>query len=268
MSSIYRFKNLGNTCYFNTALQLLLCSSRFRSSLDIPNCEIARELRTVLNTDTKKSIDLTILHNYYIKTFNVTKGTPEDCNECLVRLINQLNDDDRLTYNDMFIGKLKTMMFYDCSCAFKKQHTEDFVSIHLMNTNSRSSVSEMIRTYLSDELLDVELLCDRCKDKTSTLLKKKRFTKLPDVLVINMISPCRGLEIHNLLSFGTQQFLLKGIGLYDGSHYYACVLDNQTMKYYVANDDTVGKKEFDIQQLSKHRCSLFVYEKITIVYNK
>ena len=263
MSKVYRFKNTGNTCYFNTALQLLFCTSVFRSSLTRPQCELSLYLKHIRDAY-NFPVNPNRAHKYYKKIFNVSSGTPEDCNECLVRMINHLNDHNSRMYSDMFVGRLMLNTQYKC-CLHRSTHTEDFVSLHITDSMSSSFVDN-VRKIIQPECFDVASMnCDTCKQDIGTITKQKTITKLPRVLIFNMICPRKGMSVLNLLNLGEHRYFLKGVGLYDGVHYMSCVFNSTSKTYCIINDDEILDDDFDLGCLLNYRCSVLVFEKINII---
>lgn len=277
---VFCFKNTGNTCYFNTALQMLLCTRAFTERIqhnrlekkNTPKKKLPRVVDLIKNFNVKKTrvttsgvhvatVNPRSLYEYYTDEFKVDRSTPEDCNECLIRLIDNLKESDPKTFDPMFSGEITETIGYDCRCRHTNEHREEFVSLNIVY-DAQKSFSQNVRSFLENETFDVDYTCDKCKYSVHCVSKDKKITRLPSVLILNIVLPCRNTGVCNMLMMGEHKYFLKGASVYLSGHYNSCVFDHDTNKYVYVNDDHIENDDMSVETLGDLPYGVLVYERL------
>lgn len=268
---IFKIKNIGNTCYFNTALQAFLCLKSVREYIQGVNLidddkndkKLLFALSDMINKYSKQTrFDVRKLYKIYVNTFdNINVNEPEDCNECLLRLIDifMSENENNEIMKSMFYGKFREKMTYKC-CNHIEYIDEPFVSLMLYKVNKDMDIPTCIKHRLISETIK-NVKCDKCNNKTQ-LKKNTKIIQLPIVLILYIIIPTDGIVIHNTLLIGSHEYRLKYVNFYEHNHYYNMVLNDENRKYYIINDDVIEDRDYDISHLTSRKCQMIIFEKI------
>lgn len=243
--------NIGNSCYLNSAIQLLFNSPDFR--------EI-----------TKKTVFEQIIDNYYN---NSQRGifNPSNIKNIVAKYNNLFNNTDQqdsyefmiflLDIIDKILGNSMKNILYDkfgiettsnikcklANCGRESENISTELFLILPITNNLD-LSDSYRTYKSVCRLDNEnaYLCENCNKKV-VARKNTIITKWPDNLIIvlkrfdyNMKKDNRNINIPLVWRHG---YKLKGgiihMGSYGGGHY--IYFGQEKQDWFIANDSHISK---------------------------
>jgi ubiquitin C-terminal hydrolase len=244
MKGIY---NIGNSCYLNSAIQLLFSSSDFRNictnmKVDLIDKEIkSYDSLPVFNPRGIKNIVASVN-----KTF--AGFGQEDSFEFIIYLLDYIDKIDKTTHTNLYdkFG-LNIKINIKCKilkCLKESEHIETDLFLQLPMTED---LTESYRLYKKIDILKDDTLynCDNCKKKTIAR-KRTIITKWPDNLIIvlkrfdhNMRKDNRKVNIplewrHN--------YKLKGgiihMGSFGGGHY--IYYGHENNNWYIANDANIS----------------------------
>ena len=246
MKGIY---NIGNSCYLNSALQMLFNSEDFREIL---------KNKVFINTNIEKIIDTYDTSSIYnpiiikqVVNNNIFANTDQqDSHEFIIYLFDVL--DKKLGKNNILYDKFGITITTNIKCKnsnCRKESnnisTELFLQLPITN---ELDLSDSYRHYKSVERLenDNAYFCERCNKKV--LARKNTITtKWPDNLLIilkrfdyNMRKDNRQFNIPLIWRHG---YKLKGgiihIGSYGGGHY--IYFGEENNEWFIANDTNISK---------------------------
>lgn len=250
MGMKYTFKNLGNMCFFNTALQLL-CSL----SLDIPTSSSSwTEFQNLFH---KRSEHGKNLYERYLRTYKMNSNSPEDCSECICRLLDMFHDEMKSTdtmstlsywkeigesvIRDQFYGLYKVDKFQTC-CERVTTSYEMFTLFTIFQTNTCSNTVDMFQESLNshreDRIADVH--CDDCGNQHAILVKQYTILRLPKILIFHFVLPRNGFVAYPYITInGTETYALKFACFYTGGHYFSLSYDRTENAFYVVSDEQI-----------------------------
>ncbi len=239
MKGIY---NIGNSCYLNSAIQLLFNSIDFRQicyNTDIYNIIKSYDSNTIFNPNSIKSL----VANKY-KQFNNTNQ--QDSFEFLVYFLDIID-----SFNHNLLYKkfgMKTTINIKCkmlNCEYESEHIETDLFLQLPIAND---LSDAYRLYKQTELLDNDnkYYCEKCKKKTIAR-KNIIMSKWSDNLIIilkrfdNMMR--KDNRMVNIPLEWRHGYMLQGgiihMGSTNGGHY--IYFGKDTNNWYIANDMSISK---------------------------
>ena len=255
-------KNIGNSCYLNSAIQLLFNIPEFRKSIKNTNFQ-----NIIDNYDNSNIFDPTEIKKIVAsknKIFN--NYNQQDSSEFLIYLL------DYLSIN---IFTIKTNINIKCKllkCLKESEHIENDIFLQLslkdMNSNDLNSLelTNLYREYKSNEKLidDNAYDCDNCKTKT-VARKKMRITNWPNNLLIIfkrfdqfMRKDNRKINIPLEWRHG---YKLKGgiihMGNYGGGHYIYFGCENES-NWYIANDSNISRIDNINDFMNTHGCYSYI----------
>lgn len=239
MKGIY---NIGNSCYINSAIQLLFNSKDFRQicyNTEIYNIIKSYDNNTIFNPNNIK----TIVSNKY-KQFNNTNQ--QDSFEFLIYFLDII---DTFNHNQLYekFG-MKTIINIKCkisNCLHESQHEETDLFLQLPIAND---LTEAYRLYKKTELLDNDnkYFCEKCNKKIIAR-KKIIMSKWSDNLIIvlkrfdNMMR--KDNRMINIPLDWRHGYKLQGgiihMGSTHGGHY--IYFGKDVNNWYIANDMTITK---------------------------
>ncbi|AOM63572.1 putative ubiquitin carboxyl-terminal hydrolase 8-like isoform X1 [Heterosigma akashiwo virus 01] len=276
---IIRIKNLGNTCYLNTALQALLCSESFRDDfLNFHNtCGIFTMsiINEILNNSNNVKVP-TKLYKAYIKKFKITRNDPEDCCECLYRLIDVLHEENKLItkkdkrkkdniitcWNSIENSLIKKYFIGIQSenrrtiCCNNIERTVTPFTILNIHCSKNDELYRHIRQLLEPETIE-NVTCEHCNSKTD-MIKHVEIHRVPNILILNVVVPMKDMSIQNNLSIGNYEYILRYVNFYDGVHYHNMFYDKNSHEYMNINDSHVSR--MDLIDLKRYHIQLIVFE--------
>jgi ubiquitin C-terminal hydrolase len=235
--------NIGNSCYLNSALQLIFNSSDFRNI--ITNTILQQyideyDTSQIYNPTNIKSLVASVCNTF--ANFN-----QQDSYEFLVYLLDIV---DKTIKNKELYNKfgIETTINIKCKmlkCLKESEHKEIELFLHLPMEND---LSEAYRKYKNVEKLENEnaYACENCKVKT--IARKKSITsKWPDNLIIVlkrfdhlMRKDSRKVNIPLTWRHG---YKLKGaiihMGSYSGGHY--IYYGEKNGEWFFANDSKISQ---------------------------
>ncbi len=265
------FNNIGNTCYLNSGLQLILhnydlCNIIIKNNnkSKILN-DIAELIGKYYSNYNQESLDPSIIKNMVEQKNDMFKGFMQhDSSEFIIYFLNLINDE----INIDFLYEIKTKISIKCklrSCLNISSHEEknNFLILDIKNefTNIDECFADSNARYKFDN--DNLYWCDKCNDKriASKRIKiidypkhliviLKRFTKTNDRITKNT-NPIFVPE------FWLDKYVLKGIvyhsGNTHGGHYIYIGKYNEI--WHMFNDNYVNK----INNLDEYKNFGYVY---------
>jgi ubiquitin C-terminal hydrolase len=190
-------KNLGNTCYMNSLVQMLFNLGLFRDG--IVNCDYnSKETKNNCLFELKKLffclqyLDM----QYYTpdsfpKNFENSPLNPKeqmDVDEFFANLMDKLetrlkgtNSENIIKY--IFQGKQNDNLNFEGGCPHKRTNISDFYSIQLQ-VKDKKDIYQSLDTFIEGEYMsgDNSIFCDKCKKKFAAN-KNQDFNTLPRVLM-------------------------------------------------------------------------------------
>jgi len=249
MNGIY---NIGNSCYLNSALQMLFNSNDF---IDISNGTI---FENIINNYKSSKIfnpgEIKAIVAKNNKMFNNTNQ--QDSFEFMIYLFDVLDKilGSTTNYNNLLYNKFGINITTNIKCKMANCNkdsntniTELFLELPITNA---LDLSDSYRNYKSMTILqdDNAYYCDICKQKV--IARKNTITsKWPDNLIIvfkrfdyQMRKDNRNINIPLTWRHG---YKLKGaiihMGSFGGGHYiYFGHNDNQDNNWFIANDTNIS----------------------------
>jgi ubiquitin C-terminal hydrolase len=268
--------NIGNSCYLNSALQLLFNSKDFRE-LNKNNI-IGTNINNYIDTNLSLLFNPINIKNIVAKVNNQFAGFgQEDSFEFIVYLLDYIDNIDKITHNKLYdlFGiqitiNIKCKML-KCLKESERSDTELFLQLPLIETNQILYLNDLYKEYKKIEKLMNEnaYRCDNCKQKTIAR-RKTITTKWPNNLIIIL------KRFNNQIRKDNRQVImplewrhnykLKGgiihSGAYGGGHY--TYFGKEDNKWYMANDSHISLIN-DIEGFINNNASygyIYLYEKI------
>ncbi len=266
-------QNLGNTCYMNSGIQLLMNCENFKNMIK-KNKHISENLTKIsnfiLNYDNSNNYaDPKDIKNIVGKRKKMFGGFgQQDSHEFLIYLFDVI-DEDLKKYNKKDIYDIFGMIFnvnFKCKlrqCLTESEHEENELFLNLDITNNlNDSYQEYKKVF---KLVDENMyMCEKCNDKTPGR-KKITTKKWPNDLIIvlkrfnnNLMKNNSDMDIPLYWRHG---YKLKGGILHSGSlgggHY--IYFGNKNNKWYLFNDSSVS--EIHNIETYKNRAYILHYKK-------
>ena len=241
MKGIY---NIGNSCYLNSALQLLFNSDDLYKLL-YKSTDLYKEAK-----EYREGVNIFNPHNIKIlidSRTDIFKGSSQqDSFEFIIFFFDIISSFNNNIYNKFGIQTNINIKCKLINCYHESSHIETDLMLLLPITEN---LTESYKRYKSKELLDDENSydCTNCKTKT-TARKKINIIKWPTNLIIvlkrfdnNMKKNNNKIHIPIEWRHG---YILQGgiihIGNFNGGHYIYYGYNKLIDKWFIANDSNIN----------------------------
>ena len=278
-NKITGLKNMGNTCFFNSGLQLIFNCQLFNKILLINKFDnlffmgYKKTIEDYFNSSVNK-LGPVILFKILSKTFNQFQiNVQSDASEfllCFFELIeNNLNKIETNFYKDYNNNKLYEYLFnckiiseircLETNEKFQVKESEKFLTLPIPD-NDNVTFNDCLKEYLKVENLDEDNLY--FNEKINKLVKATKQIKIlntPKYLFIilkrfdNFLNKIdKDVLIGNEIKINNCNYNIIGfiiqIGNLNGGHYISCIKRNNI--WYLCNDDNISTID-DISLLIK-----------------
>lgn len=239
---MHGFANLGNTCYFNSAIQTLLhihdVSVHILKNKYEGECTFTKIYEHIIHvyfsTREVKVFTLTPLLNEFVKTFPRFKiGEPHDAQDALLCIIDILEKDYPII-KELLYGEVAQITISPAS----KNVSKTPFCIHFLNMGKEvKSVNQMIEEGYKWNV--VEGYVDDNGKKHHVATTRRIISKKPKILLISFDKKSQ-VKIDTCLNLGYElQGSIIHQGIQWGGHYISmCKLGNE---WFIQDDDTLGK---------------------------
>ena len=271
--------NIGNTCYLNASLQMLLLNTDFCNLILNYNGSTSDILNTISDfiinyyTSNLESITPDIIKNIVEKKYKIFNGNQQqDSNDficCLFDIIsdeiNKINPNNNNNLYNIFGFELESRIKCKLSNCLYSNITN--VNELILNLEVKKSLEESFKSFKSRELISNDYKCEKCNIK---LLASKRLniTNYSKNLLIclkrfNCINEICNKIIDNMeipLIFNNYELCGAIIhsGSYRSGHYIYIGISNNI--WYIFNDNYISELKTNLQnELSN---AYFLYYKI------
>jgi len=205
--------NVGNTCYLNSVLQIILNNTELITRLR-EHTYVDGLIPELLKLADKSLVPINTINFVMVlqKRAKFPIRNQNDAHEILLLLI-EIFKEESLVFREFFNGQYNTN-YTCCSCGNTRSVTEDFISIPLF---PRETMKESLEDYIKTEYLD-KIMCDNCEIPVKTR-KKIKIRVFPRVLIFQIIRFISENKIkHNQhLVFRNTRYLFQGIINHSGS---------------------------------------------------
>lgn len=286
--------NFGNTCFMNSALQLLFaCPSfvRFFINNDFNDTDVGKYQQTFKDyfRKTTNSLGPRILYNRY-KTLNKSYGglTQEDAHEYLTFIIDDLetlltkNIDSTARINGVSLeGFMKQLVVVQmdtvvqcCHCNHKSV-TKMPEKILSLSVNNCKTLYECFDLFMKSEHLNGENMwdCDACRCKRNAV-KKVIISRFPQYLFISLnryvytdggVSKNNTeLEVPFAWGYNGSEYVIHGIVCHVGNvlrgHYFSFV--NRNNKWFFVNDRQIKETDWETVQKNFAMAYILLYARL------
>jgi ubiquitin C-terminal hydrolase len=281
--------NIGNTCYMNSALQLLVASSYF--TYMILTCNDCKEinyykkfLQEYYSNNTFSPHDIKNYIGSIDKKF--INNEQQDSHEFLIILLDSLDENIKEYDIDNMFGKLfycnleSEVICSLCNYSSKTNTIEKSLSLSIVNSSLNDCLSEFIKPEQLNN--DNQWRCEKCNQYTNAY-KKLSVKSLPKYLFIQLkrysyINGAKKLNtpinipnelntdnITDIINLG-YQYILRGFiyqsGDINGGHYISFIKNKND--WYCINDSQISKVDSDkiIELIKFAYVILYVKKKI------
>lgn len=273
--------NISNSCYLNTALQQLYNNSTFKNNIlnadVIPNEHpYTGALKKLFIAISKGNVEKKDVEDF-LKVFkNIYDKNQQDANECFVKIIEAVEKEDIIDFDDVKFNAEETL--YDESgskISSNKQEDINFININVSENKDKKSLSNC---FSRNGTYDVQNIEDYNHNGENIKAKKEtKITKFPEDLTIILnrygydkeenvyFKVTDSLDISEKINISGNKYTLKVISVHVGKkmnsgHYIAYVRDGE--KWMKIDDDKVSNVNFnDIKDEISKNATMVTYEK-------
>jgi ubiquitin C-terminal hydrolase len=257
------FNNIGNTCYLNSGLQLIIHNKDLCKNL-IDNDEISNELTNFIikyyNDENYKSLTPKFIKDILSMKYKELIGTKQcDSSVFILYLIELLNTDIYDIQTNITIKcKLKT-------CLNKSIHTEKDNVLFLSIDDNFKNLDDC---YRNNKIIEqFPFYCEKCKNN-SIVSKRTKIIIWPDHLIIilkrftnNLQKICKSIDMpikwrHNYILKG---FIYHSGNIFGGHYIY---IGNKNDKWIMFNDESLSEVSVNDLNNYKNFSYIFYYSKI------
>ncbi|KAM0678759.1 Ubiquitin carboxyl-terminal hydrolase 51 [Binucleata daphniae] len=276
--------NLGNTCYINSLIQILLSITIFKQKVlqtehkNCSNCLICifREIVEDLYSQSTSLVFSNFFYYLYKKDSCFKGSVQYDVHELFIKICNYLHGEvgdslcktNKCLAHDMFYGE-NIVNMECCVCKKVTRSNDDF--FNLIFEMKQKSIQTMINEYYKSEEIEEKKFCNNCQTMT-------RYTKnivlesKPEVLVISVkrfeIKNSKASKIsdfiYNNLSIDLNnnvyklQGYIKHIGNMRDGHYVSVINNNN--KFYTYDDDKIEEETGYYESIENESYLIFYVE--------
>ena len=189
-------KNLGNTCYMNSLLQILYSITPFRECILNCSCKDPKnnslfELKKIFYSlqylDIQYYSPDSFPKNFEGQPLNIMEQT--DIDEFFAKLMDKLESRLKGTNNEniikyFFQGKQNDNLNFEGNCPHKRTNINNFYSIQIQ-VKDHKNIYESLDEFIKGEKMDGDncIFCEKCNKKIPAI-KNLDFKTLPRVLMI------------------------------------------------------------------------------------
>lgn len=245
-------RNLGSSCFVNAAIQQLYHTDLFRESIMSAKITDPLKQTTIVTLKTifdkmdkcqheRGSIDIAS----EIGKLEVYKGYSDDAQGVVTLLINKCDieyQEEKNRFSKIFeIQHADKIFCQECNTNVL-EHEEVYGGMLFLN--SAPTLDLMLSNYCSRESLD-DYTCCRCNQNKKCFLTSS-FKAQGDVLMVNLGRMPENkkvrIEFNSEYNFGScNKYILSGIIMYTGGHYYSYIRNKENNRWYCVNDSSVSE---------------------------
>ena len=243
--------NIGNSCYLNSALQLLFNSSDFINI--VKNCKIPLSITNKINDNIKNYYngsnnsfnprEIKSIIDQRTKQFN--GSSQQDSTEFIIFLLDIIDKDIHESLYNYF--GIETTINIKCKLLNCLHETSCIQKELLLYLPITENLTESYRKYKTVEKLTDSYKCDKCS--TKIILRKKIETTIwPNSLIIALRRFDNFMKKNNTNIYipfiWRHNYRLSGgivhIGNFNGGHYIYYGYNTKINKWFIANDNNIS----------------------------
>ena len=239
------FRNLKNTCYFNTSIQCLLqipvMSNYFLKNEYKGDCEFTFLYSKLVNLywtrdESLKTIDISQLFSSFQKKFPRFKdGEENDIQECILCIIDII-ETTLPTIKEWFYGKKIQEVVWPGG----KSSTEELFGMHILTSNG-DNMKTMLENSFKWNI--IENFIDENNKIHHVATSRTLFSKFPKVLIISFDKKSMLTAAENINLDGNEYKLIASgihVGNQFSGHYVS--FTKHKGQWYYKNDEFVSQK--------------------------
>lgn len=277
------FCNLGNTCYLNSGLQLVInnkelcnCILLLIQNNDLPNnehdCQFLLAFSKFIKNYYNNNLNITLDPNF-IKELVTSKNNyffgfkQHDSSEFIIYFLNYIFDNFKMPKLYEFTSNIKIKCKI-ASCLNISEHKEYNNYLTFVICEDHKNLDDCYRYYKKREKLmdDNAYYCEKCKDKVIAS-KRTEITNWPNHLIIILKrfsdNKYKNNKIIDVPLTWRHGYKLKGIISHSGSlhsgHY--IYIGNHNDKWFMFNDDYVSDILIEFLDNYKNTGYIYYFEK-------